>query len=72
MERSRVLDASRQRRASGTLGQLKLYGMRTACDEIIATALKRQHEPQQIIHCPAGAWQRHAAERGRPLDHRDQ
>jgi DNA replication protein DnaC len=31
------------------MGQLKLYGMRTAYDEIIGTALKRQHEPQQII-----------------------
>jgi len=40
MERSEVLDA---------MGQLKLYGMRTAYDEVIGTALKRQHEPQQII-----------------------
>ncbi len=40
MERSEVLDA---------MGQLKLYGMRTAYDEIITTAVKRQHEPQQII-----------------------
>jgi DNA replication protein DnaC len=40
MERSQVLDA---------MGQLKLYGMRTAYDEVIATAVKRQHEPQQII-----------------------
>jgi hypothetical protein len=40
MERSQVLDA---------MGQLKLYGMRTAYDEIIATAVKRQHEPQRII-----------------------
>ena len=40
MERSQVLDA---------MGQLKLYGMRTAYDEIIATAVKRQREPQQII-----------------------
>ena len=40
MERSQVLDA---------MAQLKLYGMRTAYDEIIGTALKRQHEPQQII-----------------------
>jgi DNA replication protein DnaC len=40
MERSQVLDA---------MGQLKLYGMRTAYDEIITTAVKRQHEPQQII-----------------------
>jgi len=31
------------------MGQLKLYGMRTAYDEVIATAVKRQHEPQQII-----------------------
>jgi len=31
------------------MGQLKLYGMRTVYDEIIGTALKRQHEPQQII-----------------------
>ena len=31
------------------MGTLKLYGMRTAYDEIITTALKRQHEPQQII-----------------------
>ncbi len=40
MERSQVLDA---------MGQLKLYGMRTAYDEIITTAVRRQHEPQQII-----------------------
>ena len=40
MERTHVLDA---------MGQLKLYGMRTAYDEIITTAVKRQHEPQQII-----------------------
>ena len=40
MERSDVLDA---------MGKLKLYGMRTAYDEIISTALKRQHDPQQII-----------------------
>ena len=31
------------------MAQLKLYGMRTAYDEIITTAVKRQHEPQQII-----------------------
>ena len=55
MERSQVLDASRQRRASGTTSQLKLYGMKAAYDEVITTAVKRQHEPQQIVHCPAGA-----------------
>lgn len=49
MERSQVLDASCRRRAFCTMGQLKLYGMRTAYDEIITTAVKRQHEPQQII-----------------------
>jgi DNA replication protein DnaC len=28
---------------------LKLYGMKSAYDEIIATAVKRQHEPQRVI-----------------------
>jgi DNA replication protein DnaC len=40
MERSQVLDA---------MGQLKLYGMKAAYDEILTTAVKRQHEPQKII-----------------------
>jgi DNA replication protein DnaC len=40
MERSDVLDA---------MGKLRLYGMRSSYDEIITTALKRQHEPQKII-----------------------
>jgi DNA replication protein DnaC len=40
MERTDVLD---------TMGQLKLYGMKAAYDEIIATAVKRQHEPQKIV-----------------------
>ncbi len=40
MERTDVLDA---------MGKLKLYGMRASYDEIITTATKRQHEPQQII-----------------------
>ena len=31
------------------MSQLKLYGMKAAYDEILATAVKRQHEPQQII-----------------------
>ena len=31
------------------MGELKLYGMRAAFDEIIATAVKRQHEPQRIV-----------------------
>lgn len=44
-----MLDASRRRRASGTTGQLKLYGMKAACDEIISTALERQHEPRKIV-----------------------
>ncbi|MFZ2871686.1 IS21-like element helper ATPase IstB [Zavarzinia sp.] len=29
--------------------ELKLYGMKSAYDEIIATAVKRQHEPQRIV-----------------------
>ena len=40
MERSQVLDA---------MSQLKLYGMKAAYDEIITAAVKRQHEPQQIV-----------------------
>lgn len=31
------------------MGKLKLYGMRAAYDEVLTTAVKRQHEPQQII-----------------------
>jgi len=40
MERSDVFDAMKK---------LKLYGMRAAYDEVLSTAIKRQHEPQQII-----------------------
>ena len=40
MERSDVIDA---------MGKLRLYGMRVAYDEVRTTAVKRQHEPQQII-----------------------
>jgi DNA replication protein DnaC len=31
------------------MGKLKLYGMKVAYDEILTTAIKRQHEPQRII-----------------------
>jgi len=40
MERSEILTA---------MGDLKLYGMKAAFDEIIGTAVKRQHQPQRII-----------------------
>jgi DNA replication protein DnaC len=40
MERSELFDL---------MGQLQLYGMKAAFDEIMATAIKRQHEPQRII-----------------------
>ena len=40
MERSEIL---------ATMGELKLYGMKAAFDEIMATAVKRQHEPQRIV-----------------------
>ena len=40
MERTAIL---------ATMGELKLYGMRAAFDAIITTAVKRQHEPQQVI-----------------------
>jgi len=32
-----------------SMNMLKLYGMRAAYDEIIATAVKRQHEPQRVV-----------------------
>jgi DNA replication protein DnaC len=31
------------------MGDLKLYGMRSAYDETLATALKRKHEPQRFV-----------------------
>jgi len=40
MERTELFDL---------MGELKLYGMKAAFDEIMATAVKRQHEPQRII-----------------------
>jgi len=32
-----------------TMAELKLYGMKATYDEIIGTAVKRQHEPQRIV-----------------------
>ena len=40
MERSKLFEL---------MDELKLYGMKAAFDEIMATAVKRQHEPQRII-----------------------
>jgi DNA replication protein DnaC len=40
MERTEVLDL---------MGELKLYGMRQSYDEVMATGLKRQHAPPQIV-----------------------
>ncbi|MBN8750035.1 MAG: IS21-like element helper ATPase IstB [Variovorax sp.] len=40
MERSEIL---------ATMADLKLYGMKAAYDEIIATAIKRTHEPQRVV-----------------------
>ena len=40
MERTELFDL---------MGELQLYGMKAAFDEIMATAVKRQHEPQRII-----------------------
>ena len=31
------------------MGELKLYGMRSAYDELMAVAVRRQHEPRQIV-----------------------
>ena len=40
MERSQLFDL---------MDELNLYGMKAAFDETMATAVKRQHEPQRII-----------------------
>jgi len=40
MERGKVLDL---------MGELKLYGMRHAHDEVMSAGLKRQHAPPQIV-----------------------
>jgi len=37
MDRAAILDA---------MGTLKLYGMRAGYDEIVAAAVKRQHQPR--------------------------
>jgi DNA replication protein DnaC len=39
MERTEVL---------AMMGELRLYGMKNAYDELLATAVKRQHEPQRF------------------------
>jgi DNA replication protein DnaC len=31
------------------MGELRLYGMKAAFDEIVTTAVKRQHEPQRVV-----------------------
>ncbi len=40
MERTQILEA---------MDELKLYGMRGAYDEIVSTAVKRQHDPQRVV-----------------------
>ncbi len=40
MERSEIL---------GAMSTLKLYGMKAAYDDILATAIKLQHEPEQVV-----------------------
>ncbi|MDX2144608.1 MAG: IS21-like element helper ATPase IstB [Rhodospirillaceae bacterium] len=40
MERTAILDL---------MGDLKLHGMRLAYDEVMGTAIKRQHEPPRIV-----------------------
>jgi IstB-like ATP binding protein len=40
MERTEVLDM---------MSSLKLYGLRSAYDETLATAIKRKHEPQRFV-----------------------
>ena len=46
MERSEIL---------ATMSGLKLFGMKAAYDEIVSTAVKRQHEPQRVVSDLLGA-----------------
>ena len=40
MERHEILEA---------MSELKLYGMRASYDEVMAAAIKRQHEPPKVV-----------------------
>jgi hypothetical protein len=40
MERTQIFDL---------MGELKLFGMRSAYDDVIAAGIKPQHEPPQIV-----------------------
>jgi DNA replication protein DnaC len=40
MERTQIFDM---------MGELKLFGMKAAFDEIVTTAVKRQHQPQRVV-----------------------
>jgi hypothetical protein len=57
------------------MGELQLYGMKAAFDEVMTTAVKRQHEPQRIIGdllTPRRSWSglRRRGERGLERDRR--
>ena len=53
MERTEVLDM---------MGGLKLYGMRSAYDETLATALKRKHAPS-TVRCPVAPFEHRRGDR---------
>ena len=40
MERTKLFDL---------MGELQLYGMKNAYDEIMSTAIKREHEPPRVV-----------------------
>lgn len=40
MERTQIFDL---------MGELKLFGMRSAYDDVMAAGIRRQHEPPQIV-----------------------
>ena len=46
MERTEILDM---------MGTLKLFGMKSAYNETLATAIKRKHEPQRFVGDPLRA-----------------
>ena len=39
----------RRKYVTGPMGSLKLYGMRSAYDEVMAAGIRRQHEPPRIV-----------------------
>ena len=55
MERSQILEAMGELKLVAPEVRVPRNGMRGAYDEIVATAVKRQHEPQRVVGDLLGA-----------------